>query len=397
MAVDILSDIKNNAVCIFCLLFLSQASQIDLISLLFISNVVLGQESYADSGRYLMPQENSSNELVQPLSSEEQIAINVYDKCHKSVVHIETKGDASSLVGRVVLTEGSGSGSVWDRAGHILTNYHVVHNSSVLLVTLYDGKQFEADIIGTDIANDIAILKVNASEHELNPVSLGRSDRIKVGQRVFALGSPLGLEQTMTAGIVSSLNRKIPSLSKRTMRSIIQIDAALNRGNSGGPLLNTRGELVGMNTAIASRVGENSGIGFAIPSATIQRVVSQLLSHGKVRRPSLGIESIAETPEGLLVVSLDNGGPAEKAGVRGVKRHRYNLVFGDLVRSDYSTADIITQANGQEVKTVDDLLAIVESCQAGEYVRLSIIREGLLEIISVLLVEDRSSEANVKD
>ena len=396
MSVGSLSDIKNE-VCIFSLIFLSQALQIDLLSMLFSSNVVLGQESYGDSDRYLMPPGDVPNELAQPLSLEEQIAINVYDKCHKSVVHIETKGDSSSLVGRVVLTEGSGSGSVWDRTGHILTNYHVVHNASVLLVTLYDGKQFEAEIIGTDVSNDIAILKVNATENDLNPVSLGRSDRIKVGQRVFALGSPLGLEQTMTAGIVSSLNRKIPSLSKRTMRSIIQIDAALNRGNSGGPLLDTRGELVGMNTAIASRVGENSGIGFAIPSATIQRVVSQLLMYGKVRRPSLGIESIAETPKGLLVVSLDNGGPAEKAGVRGVKRHRYNLVLGDLVRSDYSTADIITQANGQDVKTVDDLLAIVESCRAGEYVKLSIVREGLQKIISILLVEERSSEANGKD
>lgn len=396
MSVGTMNDIKND-VCVFCLLFMSQALQIDLLNLLFRSNVVFGQEIQGDSDRYLIPPGEVSNELAQALSLEERIAINVYDKCHKSVVHIETKGDSSSLVGRVVLTEGSGSGSVWDRAGHILTNYHVVHNANVLLVTLFDGKQFEAEIIGTDIANDIAILRVNASENELNPVSVGRSDRLKVGQRVFALGSPLGLEQTMTAGIVSSLNRKIPSLSKRTMRSIIQIDAALNRGNSGGPLLNTQGELVGMNTAIASRVGENSGIGFAIPSATIQRVVSQLLLYGKVRRPSLGIESIAETPKGLLVVSLDNGGPAEKAGVRGVRRHRYNLVLGDLVRSDYSTADIISQANGQDVKTVDDLLAIVESCQAGEYVKLSIIRDGLLQIISVLLVEERSSEPNDKD
>ncbi|RPH81940.1 MAG: PDZ domain-containing protein, partial [Planctomycetaceae bacterium] len=189
-------------------------------------------------------------------------------------------------------------------------------------------------------------------------------------------------------GIVSSLNRTIPSLSKRTMRSIIQIDAALNRGNSGGPLLNSRGELVGMNTAIASRVGENSGIGFAIPSATIVRVVSQLIEFGKVRRPNIGIESIAETSRGLMVVALEPGGPAEQAGLKGIRVVRYRMMLGELVRSDYSTADIVTEVDGEKVSNVDDLLSTIENRKAGDSVLLTLKRGEQTLRVPIRLVEE---------
>jgi S1-C subfamily serine protease len=325
---------------------------------------------------------------LEGLTPEERIAVGVYEQCHHSVVHIETRGDSTSIVGRVIQSEGSGSGSVWDHEGHILTNYHVIRGASHMIITMHDGEQYDASLVGHDISNDIAVLKINPGDDSLRPISVGRSERLRVGQRVFALGSPLGLEQTMTSGIVSSLNRTIPSLSKRTMRSIIQIDAALNRGNSGGPLLNSRGELVGMNTAIASRVGENSGIGFAIPSATIVRVVSQLIEFGKVRRPNIGIESIAETSRGLMVVALEPGGPAEQAGLKGIRVVRYRMMLGELVRSDYSTADIVTEVDGEKVSNVDDLLSTIENRKAGDSVLLTLKRGEQTLRVPIRLVEE---------
>ena len=329
------------------------------------------------------------------LTPEERINVAVHENCHRSVVHIETRGvGADSFFGRATITEGSGSAWVWDTAGHIITNYHVVKDTKQLVVTFHDGKQYDASVVGQDIPNDIAVIKISAPAEELSPVRLGRSEKLRVGQRVFALGSPLGLEQTMTVGVVSSLNRTIPSLSRRMMRSIIQIDAALNRGNSGGPLMNSRGEFIGMNTAIASRIGESSGIGFAIPSATIGRIVPQIISFGRVRRPSVGIESVAETKKGVLVVSLDPGGPAEIAGVKAVGVVRHRTVLGELVRRDFSTADIITEIDGVKIQTADDLLATVERRVAGDSVMVTLLRRDQVVRFPIRLVSEDSIDQN---
>ncbi len=322
------------------------------------------------------------------LTPEERVNVMVYENCHRSVVHIETRGDVDSMFNRILASEGSGSGSVWDAGGHILTNYHVVKGAMQLIVTLHDGEQFDAVLVGSDVSNDIAVLKIEPGDYELMPITAGRSERLRVGQRVFALGSPLGLEQTMTIGVVSSLNRTLPSLAKRTMKSIIQIDAALNRGNSGGPLMNSRSELIGMNTAIASRVGENSGIGFAIPSATIARIVPQLIQFGKVRRPSIGIESIAETARGLLIVALEPGGPAEQARLQGVRIVRHRTMFGELVRRDYSHADVISEIDGQKVRSADDLLSLVEKHKAGDQITVTILRGQDTYQVPIRLVEE---------
>jgi S1-C subfamily serine protease len=323
------------------------------------------------------------------LTPEERRNVAVYENSHRSVVHIETRGiEVETFFGRATANEGAGSGWVWDMNGHVITNYHVVKDAKQLLVTFHNGEQLDAVLVGHDIPNDIAVIKISAPPAELYPVRLGRSEKLRVGQRVYALGSPLGLEQTMTSGIVSSVNRTIPSLSRRMMRSIIQIDAALNRGNSGGPLMNSQSELIGMNTAIASRIGENSGIGFAIPSATIARIVPQIISFGRVRRPSIGIESVAETAKGLLVVSLDPRGPAEAAGVQPVKIVKRRTVLGELIRSDYSTADIIHEVDGVKIETADDLLATVEKRNAGESVMVTLIRKNQVVRLPIRLVNE---------
>lgn len=333
----------------------------------------------------------TNDDELADLTAEERINVAVHENCHRSVVHIETRGvEVDTFFGRSAVSEGSGSGWVWDDLGHIISNYHVIKDARQLGVTFHDGSQYDATLVGQDIPNDIAVLKISAPPEGLSPVRMGRSEKLRVGQRIFALGSPLGLEQTMTVGVVSSLNRTLPSLSQRMMRSIIQIDAALNRGNSGGPLMNSRGELVGMNTAIASRIGENSGIGFAIPSATIARIVPQIIAFGRVRRPSIGIESVAETRKGLLVVSLDPHGPAELAGLQPAKIERRRTVLGDIIRRDYSTADIITELDGVKIETADDLLAIVERHAAGESVMVTLIRQNQLVRVPVRLVSEES-------
>ncbi len=335
---------------------------------------------------------DNDDELAE-LTPEERVNVSVHENCHRSVVHIETRGvEVESFFGRTSVNEGSGSGWVWDDAGHIITNYHVVKDAKQLGVTFHDGNQYDATLVGQDIPNDIAVIKIAAPRETLSPVLIGRSEKLHVGQRVYALGSPLGLEQTMTMGIVSSLNRTLPSLSQRMMRSIIQIDAALNRGNSGGPLMNSRSELIGMNTAIASRIGENSGIGFAIPSATIARIVPQIISFGRVRRPSIGIESVAETKKGVLIVTLDPRGPAEVAGMKPVKIERRRTVLGEIVRRDYSTADIITEIDGVKIETADDLLANVERHTAGDSVMVSVLRQEQLVRIPIRLVSEESLE-----
>jgi S1-C subfamily serine protease len=207
----------------------------------------------------------------------------------------------------------------------------------------------------------------------------GDSSNLKVGQHVYAIGNPFGLERTLTIGIISSLNRTLPKRSGRTLKSIIQTDAAINPGNSGGPLLNSQGHLIGMNTAIASRSGENTGVGFAIPVATIERIVPQLIERGHVVRPQTGIEAVYTTDRGLLIQSLVPGGPAEKAGLQGPKLIRERRQQGRLVyeyRSvDPTAADLIVAVDGKKVSTVDEFLTAIEAHQPGEEVTLGVIRK----------------------
>jgi len=318
---------------------------------------------------------------LQELTPEERVHVMVYEKCNRAVVNINTRGyRATGFFFLEVPSEGAGSGIVLDRQGHILTNYHVVEDAREIDVTLFDGRSYRASLVGSDPPTDVAVLRIAAPVESLYPVVMGDSTRLRVGQRVYAIGNPFGLDRTLTTGIVSSLNRTLPSRSGRTIKSIIQIDAAINPGNSGGPLLDTRGRLIGMNTAIASRTGQNTGVGFAIPSHVIARVVPQLIEQGRVVRPEVGIVQVYQTEQGLLIATLAPGGPAERAGLRGPRvvreRRRQGPFLYEYETVDRSAADLIIAVDGQPTLTADDFLSAIEAHRPGDTVTITVMREG---------------------
>jgi S1-C subfamily serine protease len=322
------------------------------------------------------------------LSPEEETNVRIYQQVNRSVVNITTRSvqvDDFLMLSRQ--SEGSGSGSILDKSGHILTNYHVVENARQVSVTLFDSSVYQAKLIGSDPNNDLAVLRINAPADKLFPIAWGDSTKLLVGMRVFAIGNPFGLERTLTTGIVSSLNRSLRSENNRLIRGIIQTDAAINPGNSGGPLLNRHGQMIGITTAIVSRAGQSSGIGLAVPTSTAHRVVEELIRHGRVIRPDCGIFSVYELDKGLLVARLVPDGPAEKAGLRGpqvVISRRGGFVYRTV---DRSKADLVTAVDGKPVHTLDDLLAYVESKKPGDSVTLTVLREGKRMEVKVQLEE----------
>jgi S1-C subfamily serine protease len=323
---------------------------------------------------------------------EESIAIAVYDRVNRSVVNIHTVSRPAYGFG-VGYNEGSGSGWVYDRDGHIVTNNHVIADGEMIEVTFHDGHSAEAKVVGSDPANDIAVLKVDAAPETLFPVEIGESSNLRVGQRVYAIGNPFGLERTMTEGIVSSLNRTLPAEEHgaRTIKSIIQIDAALNRGNSGGPLLDTQGLLIGMNTAIATSTGENTGVGFAIAANNIQRIVPMLIRDGRVIRASLGIAAAFSRDDTVGIYALIENGPAERAGLKAAVWQQSFRVPGGvqkMQRVHYGRADLILAVNGQAVHTPEELLNEVEKHAVGEVVTLTIVRQSQRLNVDVRLGEE---------
>ncbi len=326
-------------------------------------------------------------------SPEEQINIAVYDGGNRSVVNINTKATvAAGLFLLEVPSEGAGSGIVLDRRGHILTNFHVVDGAQEIQVMLHDGSSHAARVVGIDPSTDVAVVKVDAPAEALHPVTFGTSHDLRVGQRVFAIGNPFGLERTLTTGIISSLNRSLPTKTGRTIKSIIQTDAAINPGNSGGPLLDSGGTLIGMTTAIASRTGQSSGVGFAIPVGTLGRLVPQLIERGRVVRPDAGISRVFQSEAGLMVAAVVPEGPAERAGIRGFRvvreRRRQGPFVAEIERVDRSGADLIVAVGGAPVRTADDFLSAVESRNPGESVLIKVRREGFdLDVTVVLAAE----------
>lgn len=316
------------------------------------------------------------------LTAEEYVNIAVYENCNRGVVNISTKGvSGDRFLWMEIPSKGEGSGIIIDQRGHVLTNFHVVDGAQEIQVTLFNQKTYDATLVGRDTTNDVAVLRIDAPPDELFPIRFGDSSNLRVGQRAFAIGNPFGLERTLTTGIVSSLNRWIPSrVNDRKIKQIIQVDAAINPGNSGGPLLDSQGRLIGVNTAIASRTGESAGVGFAIPINTIARVVPELIRSGRVTRPEIGIGRVFPTEQGLLIATLTSNGPAEKAGLRGFRVLKHTKRQGPFVYEtqtiDRSSADLIVAVDDQPVKTPDDFLSIIESKHPGDVVTVTVIRGG---------------------
>jgi S1-C subfamily serine protease len=326
------------------------------------------------------------------LTPEELANIRVYEVANQSVVHVTTSVVQYHPVFGVPIEggEGAGSGAILDSAGHILTNNHVIDGATDIKVTLSNDHTFNAEVVGTDKEYDIAVLKIDPQGETLVPIRLGRSDNLRVGQKAFALGNPFGFDGTLTTGILSSLNRSLPSREEsRVMDGMIQTDAAMNPGNSGGPLLNTSAEMIGMCVAIRSAVGQSSGVGFAIPIDRVKRFVPALIEHGRIIRAYHGIVMLNETTRGLRIAKLAGGGPAEKAGLRGFrvnKRYeRRGSAIYEFKELDKDYADFLVAIDGKAIQSHTEFLAIMDAHAPGDRVVFTVRREGeLLEVPVVL-------------
>ena len=318
---------------------------------------------------------------------EEAGATAVYKRVSPSVVSVAN----NALVRRgffdfqlYEVPQGSGSGFVWDKKGHIVSNYHVVYQANTLAVTFPDGTRYDAKLVGVAPDYDLAVLKIDAPADKLNPLAAASSRELEVGQQVFAIGNPFGLDTTLSAGIVSALGRTITSMTERKISDVIQTDAAINPGNSGGPLLNGAGKLIGVNTAILSPSGAYAGIGFAIPADTVSRVVPQLIEKGRVTRAGLGVQYLPDHVtaraglKGVAIYAVFEDTPAATAGLEGIGvSRRGELVFGD----------IITAVNKTPVATAEDLQALLDRRNPGDKIALSIVRGGKTRDLTLTLIE----------
>jgi S1-C subfamily serine protease len=321
------------------------------------------------------------------LAEDEKSTIALFKAASPSVVYITTLSRrAINFFEMTDVPQGTGSGFLWDRQGHVVTNSHVLTVGDSFVVTLSDQSNWKATVVGIDLDRDLAVLRISAPQEKLPPILVGTSKGLQVGQKVFAIGNPFGLDETLTTGVVSALGRTIQSLSGRKIQNVIQTDAAINPGNSGGPLLDSAGRLIGVNTQIASPSGASAGIGFAVPVDTVNEVVPELIAHGKIVRPRLGIfpatESIGHQlgVSGVLVLAVQDGSGAAKAGLRGTERDRDgSLVLGD----------IIVGVAGSDVATYDDLVTALEKQKIGDTVPVKIVRNDRTLTLNVTLTASR--------
>ncbi len=340
-------------------------------------------------------------EAIAEADSEELLLINLYERVNPSVVNILVtveNGLADNLQQDLFPTQGQGSGFVYDKAGHIVTNNHVIAEAAEVEVTFHDGSSATATVVGSDPDSDLAVVKVEVLAESLRPVAWGDSDQLHVGQRAVAIGNPFGLSGSLTTGIISALGRSLPTENAFNIPDIIQTDAAINPGNSGGPLLNSQGEVIGVNTAIVPRLsdlGERSflGVGFAIPSNLVKRVVSGLIENGKYEHPWIGFQGNTVIPEiaeamklpqasGALIRQVISGSPADKAGLRGGTR---DIILKDG-RDVKIGGDVILKIEDEDVKTFEDLISFLSRRGVvGETVTLTVLRNGKEQTIELTL------------
>lgn len=311
-----------------------------------------------------------------PLDAAELNNIQVFKKTSPSVVHITTLDVQRDLFSLNVqqVPRGTGTGFIWDEQGHVVTNFHVIQGGDAARVTLSDQSSYNAKLVGAFPDRDIAVLRIDAPREKLLPIAIGSSRDLQVGQGVYAIGNPFGLDQTLTRGIVSALNREIESVNRRSIRGVIQTDAAINPGNSGGPLLDSAGRLIGVNTQIYSPSGASAGIGFAIPVDEVNRVVPRLIKDGRYIRPAIGVSAgsaqlhqALRLPKGVAVVGVGSRSPAADVGLQAFMRGR----DGRIVHGD-----VITAINDEAIADLDDMLAVLERRQVGERVTLTLWNNG---------------------
>ena len=325
-----------------------------------------------------------------PLSLGKDLSlIQIFERAETGVVRVNIQRSEE-----VVSTNGVGSGFVFDKNGHVITNAHVVENSDKVVVTFLDGRSYNAEVIGIDPATDISVIRVDADSSLLKPLLIGDSSNLKVGMQVAAIGNPFGLSGSMTSGIVSALGRLLPQESGFSIPDVIQTDAAINPGNSGGPLLNSRGEVVGINTAIQSATGEFTGVGFAIPSNTIAKIVPKLISDGTYHHPWVGIAGRDINPDlakvlhltdarGFLIVNVVEGSPADKAGLKGSSETKEIDGIEYLIGGD-----VVLSVDGNVVRKIDDILIHLQRYKSvGDEMVLEILRDGRVTNIVVKLDE----------
>lgn len=319
------------------------------------------------------------------LTDSEKATIQLFEDAAPSVCFITTSNVRLDIftMNASEVKRGTGTGFVWDKNGHVVTNFHVIQGADKAQVTMSDQSVWPAELVGIAPDKDLAVLQIKVPGDKLAPIPKGTSENLKVGQSVFAIGNPFGLDQTLTTGIVSALGREIESVSGIPIRDVIQTDAAINPGNSGGPLLDSRGRLIGVNTAIYSPSGASAGIGFSIPVDVVNWVVPELIEYGVLKRPTLNVEFASPyianrlDLDGLLVMGVERGGAAEKAGIRPTYRDRYGRFY---------LGDIILAINDEPVKTQKDMYLVLDKYKPGDEVRVKIKRDD--EILEVNLILD---------
>lgn len=317
------------------------------------------------------------------LAADEKNTIDIFKNTSPSVVYITSIALRRNLfsLNAVEIPQGTGSGFIWDRYGRVVTNFHVIKDANAIEVTMANGKKYKASFVGAAPDKDLAVLQINASSSEINPIPIGESTNLLVGQKVFAIGNPFGLDQTMTSGIISALGREIKAITGRTIRGVIQTDAAINPGNSGGPLLDSAGRLIGINTAIYSPSGAYAGIGFAVPVSQVSKVIPQLIENGKLVKPGLGV-ALADSRiskqlgiEGLIILETTPNSGAFRAGLRPTRQYRGEIILGDIIK----------EINNKRVASFDDIQQLMENHRVGDVVTVTIERDRRNEKISVTL------------